>query len=44
MEDYNRLFFDSLIQYKSEIFRYVQQYYRAFMRGKDIHDYPTFEI
>ena len=43
-KDYNRLFFDSLIQYKSEIFRYVQQYYRAFMRGKDIHDYPTFEI
>ncbi len=24
MEDYNRLFFDSLTQYKSEIFRYVQ--------------------
>lgn len=43
-KDYNQLFFDALIPYKSEIFRYVQSYYRCFMQGKAIEFYPKFEI
>ena len=44
IQDYGRLFFDSLILHKVEIFRYVQQYYRAFMREKSMDEYPLFEI
>lgn len=39
---YSQVFFDSLVQYKSEIFRYVQSYYRCFMGNKDIDQYPKF--
>jgi CRISPR-associated endonuclease Cas1 len=41
---YNRIFFDALVEHKMEVFRYVQQYYRAFMRQKGTSDYPLFEI
>ena len=30
---YYQSFFDALIQYKTETFKYVQSYYRCFMRG-----------
>jgi CRISPR-associated endonuclease Cas1 len=43
-KDYNKLFFDALIPHKKEIFKYVQQYYRAFMRQKGTNDYPLFEL
>ena len=43
-KEYSRLFFDSLVPYKSEIFKYVQSFYRCFMGGKDAGSYPRFEI
>lgn len=42
--DYCKVFFDALIPYKSEVFKYVQTYYRCFMRQRSIYDYPRFEI
>jgi len=39
---YTQVFFDSLVPFKSEIFRYVQSYYRCFMGNKDISMYPKF--
>ena len=41
---YSKLFFDAMIPYKQDIFKYVQSYYRCFMGGKDIAYYPKFEI
>lgn len=41
-KDYSRIFFDALVPYKMEFFKYVQTYYRCFMRNRDIHSYPTF--
>lgn len=41
-KDYSKLFFDAIIDYKNEIFRYIQMYYRCFMGGKNINTYPTF--
>lgn len=41
-KDYSKLFFDAIIVYKNEIFKYVQAYYRCFMGGKDINTYPKF--
>ena len=43
-KDYSKLFFDALVPYKLEIFKYVQSYYRCFMGGKEIAWYPKFEI
>lgn len=43
-KSYNRLFFDALVAHKMTIFHYVQQYYRAFMRRKQSHEYPIFNI
>lgn len=40
--DYCRVFFDALIPYKTEIFKYVQAYYRCFMGRKSVTQYPTF--
>ena len=42
--DYNKLFFDALIPYKTEIFKYVQSYYRCFMQSKPTDYYPKFEF
>ena len=41
--DYNKLFFDALIPYKTEVFKYVQSYYRCFMQSKPSDCYPKFE-
>ena len=43
-KDYSKLFFDALVPYKQEVFKFVQAYYRCFMGGKDIARYPRFEI
>lgn len=43
-KDYYRYFFDVLIPYKTEIFRYVQTYYRCFMNNKQVEQYPKFKI
>jgi len=39
---YTQVFFNSLVPFKSEIFKYVQSYYRCFMGNKDISMYPKF--
>ena len=42
--DYTKMFYDVLIDYKSEIFKYMQNYYRCFMQRKSVPDYPLFLI
>ena len=41
---YCKVFFDALIPFKSDVFKYVQSYYRSFMRQKPTGDYPKFEF
>lgn len=41
---YCRLFIDALIPYKTEIFKFIQSYYRCFMRGASENCYPNFNI
>ena len=43
-KDYSYVFFNALVEYKMEIFKYVQNYYRSFMRNKDISSFPFFTI
>lgn len=42
--DYTRMFFDVLIEEKTEIFKYVRDYYRCFMQRKSTPHYPQFLI
>lgn len=42
--DYTKVFFDALIPYKNEVFKFIRSYYRCFMQGKRITEYPKFEI
>ena len=42
--DYYRVFYDALIERKSDVFKYVQYYYRCFMGCKSIQEYPIFEF
>lgn len=42
--DYYQVFYESLISKKSEIFKYVQQYYRCFMGRKSITQYPIYKF
>lgn len=42
--DYYKVFFDALIAYKTDIFKFMQQYYRCFMRGAEEKEYPRFLI
>lgn len=41
---YYQIFFEDLIKYKMDIFRYIQSYYRCFMQGKSPDLYPKFII
>lgn len=41
---YVNLILDTIMEYKNEIFIYLQSYYRAFMRDKAIEDFPVFEM
>lgn len=41
-QPYVGLLLKSLLDHKSEMFLYVQSYYRAFMRDKEIDQYPVF--
>ena len=41
-KDYSKLFFDAIVVYKNEVFKYIQTYYRCFMGGKDMNTYPKF--
>lgn len=42
--DYCRVLFDALIPYKTDIFKYIQSYYRCFMSQKTAELYPFFEL
>lgn len=42
--DYIKVFFDALIPYKVEIFKFIRSYYRCFMQNKNISKYPQFKI
>lgn len=41
---YIEIFIKSIMEYKNEIFIYLQSYYRAFMRGKAAEEFPIFEM
>lgn len=41
---YIELFIKAIMEYKDEIFIYIQSYYRAFMRNKPVANFPTFEF
>lgn len=43
-KEYSMVFFDALIPYKTDIFKYVQQYYRCFMNNREPDQYPHFSI
>jgi len=42
--DYTKMFYDALIDYKSNVFKYVRDYYRCFMQRKSVPNYPMFLI
>lgn len=41
---YSQFIIAEILNYKEPIFKYVQEYYRAFMRDKPISEYPVFYI
>lgn len=43
-KDYTRWLVQSILDHKEDIFSYVQEYYRCFIRGKPIEQYPVFKI
>jgi CRISPR-associated protein Cas1 len=43
-KDYTRWLIQSLLEHKEDMFSYVQEYYRCFMRQKEIEHYPFFKI
>lgn len=42
--EYCKVFFNALMPYKVELFKYVQQYYRCFMGRKSVTHYPKFSL
>ena len=40
---YSGILMEELLDYKEEIFLYIRAYYRAFMKEKDITEYPIYE-
>ncbi len=43
-KDYTRWLIQSILEHKEDIFSYVQEYYRCFMRGKPMEEYPVFRV
>jgi len=41
-KNYVRILMESILEYKTDIFSYVQSYYRCFMRSKNPEEYPMF--
>jgi hypothetical protein len=39
---YNKIFFDELLKYKMEMFLFVKEYYKYFMKGRE--KFPEFDI
>ena len=42
--DYYKIFIEDLIAYKMHIFKYIQSYYRCYMRNAKTSTYPMFNI
>ena len=42
--EYYKVFYDALINHKTDFFKYVQQYYRCFMGCKSTKTYPIFDF
>lgn len=42
--DYVQFLMKPIVENKDEIFQYVQSYYRAFMKGINVEDFPIFKI
>ena len=40
---YANIFLSAIVNEKDKIFTYIQDYYRAFMKGKEIVSYPVYE-
>ncbi|GBR77395.1 CRISPR-associated protein Cas1 [Candidatus Termititenax dinenymphae] len=41
-KDLSKIFMSAILEYKEDIFLYMQKYYRAFMQGRDLSEYPVF--
>lgn len=40
---YSELYLKAILAHRNELFMYVQSYYRAFMKNKDVNEFPVFE-
>lgn len=40
--EYCKVFYDALIPYKTEVFKFIQSYYRCFMKSGSMDNYPNF--
>lgn len=43
-EKFILIILETITEYRSQIFEYIQQYYRWFMKQKDIKDFPKVEL
>lgn len=43
-KDYTRWLIQAILEHKEDIFSYVQEYYRCFIREKPVEEYPVFKI
>jgi len=41
---YSEIFLKEILTHKEQIFLYIQSYYRAFIKGKNIDNYPNFSL
>ena len=41
---YTSLFFKAIIKVQEDIFKYIQDYYRSFMKELNVDKYPVFQI
>lgn len=41
---YLRFLVESILDHKNEMYLYLQRYYRSFMRGVAVNEYPVFEL
>ena len=43
-QKYTKFLLHAIKEHREEMFIYIQQYYRAFMQGKPIEEYPNFDL
>ena len=41
---YTTFIMEAILEYKMDIFYYIQSYYRCFMKGKDYSEYPVYDM